>query len=276
MEYKFLSDGRKVAVVGQINSTEYVVQEIFITADGDEIPSGEKFTTKSLHEKPVESYHVRQERLLKGRITSLESKEVEISKRIQEKEYLLKARADMLANSPELKDIVGGDTAMLSMFITGTIEYVVRDSYRIEAPVPMKDIAIYWDDWYGKKYNGLKLFSVFGDSQGNIDYRINQYNDGSGSWEKIYVFRTYDEALNKIKERAIEKINEGHFSETDKNTCSKLGIIFDTDTLHKILGILSEDIKKKIVDSQKRISEGQKAEEELNMKLEELAAGILG
>ncbi len=28
MEYKFLSDGRKVAIVGQINSTEYIVQEI--------------------------------------------------------------------------------------------------------------------------------------------------------------------------------------------------------------------------------------------------------
>ena len=55
-DLKFLSDGRKVSVIGKINKTEFIVQEVFVTASGDEIPSGENFTAKSLHDAPVQSY----------------------------------------------------------------------------------------------------------------------------------------------------------------------------------------------------------------------------
>ncbi|QMR79257.1 hypothetical protein HV097_09595 [Enterobacter roggenkampii] len=37
METKFLSDGRKVVVVGALNNQETIVQEVFVTQQGDEI-----------------------------------------------------------------------------------------------------------------------------------------------------------------------------------------------------------------------------------------------
>jgi len=55
-EFKFLNDGRKVKVIGKLNNQEMIVQEIFVTKSGDEIPSGESFTAKSLHDEPVLSY----------------------------------------------------------------------------------------------------------------------------------------------------------------------------------------------------------------------------
>jgi 23S rRNA C2498 (ribose-2'-O)-methylase RlmM len=55
-ELKYTSDGKKVSVIGKINQTEFIVQEIFVTESGDEIPSGENFTAKSLHDKPVISW----------------------------------------------------------------------------------------------------------------------------------------------------------------------------------------------------------------------------
>ncbi len=58
---KFLTDGRKVAVLGKLNNAEYIVQEIFVTPAGEEIPSGENFTAKSLHDAPIESYHKKEE-----------------------------------------------------------------------------------------------------------------------------------------------------------------------------------------------------------------------
>ncbi|VGD33408.1 Uncharacterised protein [Klebsiella pneumoniae] len=57
MEIKYLSDGRKVVVVGQLNQTETIVQEVFVTEAGDELPGGERFVTKSLHDVPVESWY---------------------------------------------------------------------------------------------------------------------------------------------------------------------------------------------------------------------------
>ena len=54
-EYKYTTDGKKVIVVGNLNSQEKIVQEIFIV-NGNEIPSGENFVAKSLHDAPAVSW----------------------------------------------------------------------------------------------------------------------------------------------------------------------------------------------------------------------------
>ena len=72
---KYLSDGRKVVVVGVLNQTETIVQEVFVTKSGDEIPSGERFVVKSLHDAPVLSYKTKEEARLLKRIES-EKKEL--------------------------------------------------------------------------------------------------------------------------------------------------------------------------------------------------------
>lgn len=53
---KYTTDGRKVVVIGDLNQTEKIVQEIFVTKDGDEIPSGERFVVKSLLDAPAKSW----------------------------------------------------------------------------------------------------------------------------------------------------------------------------------------------------------------------------
>ena len=55
MEIKFTTDGKKVIVIGSLNSQEKIVQEIFIVG-GSEIPSGEHFVVKSLHDAPAVSW----------------------------------------------------------------------------------------------------------------------------------------------------------------------------------------------------------------------------
>ena len=52
---KYTDDNKKVKVIGKLNNTDWIVQEIYI--DGKtEVPSGEQFVTKSLHEKPLQSW----------------------------------------------------------------------------------------------------------------------------------------------------------------------------------------------------------------------------
>ncbi len=67
MEIKYTTDGKKVSVIGKLNNTETIVQEIFVTANGAEIPSGENFVVKSLHDQPVESWKEKQLRDLEAR-----------------------------------------------------------------------------------------------------------------------------------------------------------------------------------------------------------------
>lgn len=71
MEKKYLSDGRKVVIVGKLNNQETIVQEIFVTNNGSEIPSGENFVVKSLHDEPIMSYQKKKEKELELSILKL-------------------------------------------------------------------------------------------------------------------------------------------------------------------------------------------------------------
>ena len=52
---KYTTDGKKVVVLGNLNSQEKIVQEVFVV-DGSEIPSGEHFIVKSLHDATAISW----------------------------------------------------------------------------------------------------------------------------------------------------------------------------------------------------------------------------
>lgn len=52
---KYTTDGKKVKVLGNLNSQEKIVQEIFIVNES-EIPSGEHFVVKTLHDAPAVSW----------------------------------------------------------------------------------------------------------------------------------------------------------------------------------------------------------------------------
>ena len=73
MNDKFLTDGRKVRVIGKLNNNESIVQEIYIDEGGSEIPSGDNFTAKNLHDAPVETYTDREIKKKKAKLVSIES-----------------------------------------------------------------------------------------------------------------------------------------------------------------------------------------------------------
>ncbi|MES1923402.1 hypothetical protein MHBO_004968, partial [Bonamia ostreae] len=60
METKFLRDGRKVAVICNINAKEFVVQEVFVNEDGVEKLSGDQFVAQNLRDEKLISYHEQQ------------------------------------------------------------------------------------------------------------------------------------------------------------------------------------------------------------------------
>ena len=53
--FKYTDDGRKVVVIAPLNAKETIVQEVFVSS-GQEIPSGENFVVKNLHDSPVVSW----------------------------------------------------------------------------------------------------------------------------------------------------------------------------------------------------------------------------
>lgn len=258
MECKYLSDGRKVAVVGKLNNQETIVQEIFITEIGDEVPSGERFVVKSLHDAPVKSYRAKEEERQEKRLKDIKHN---INLMMDEQ---AKVKAKLQGYRDILKSTIGVEKYLeeneldtLVQFMTGTIEWLVVDDYSLSKPVKLIDEIIYWDSYSGRRYEGIKLLSVMGRSKGQLDYYIHQYPDHSGSYSQCYPFDNYEDAVEHVKNRAIEFIEKGRFSDDSEKVCDELGIVFDAEHQEKIKQVKMERYGKKIEETKKQLEEKQ-------------------
>lgn len=220
MDIKYTKDGKKVAVIGKLNNEQWIVQEIFV-ANGKEFPAGENFTTKTLLDEPAETWQTRhnretelQKEKLKDRIKQLDS-EACIIKR--------KARAGELINriTKKYQDINIAEFETLVAFMMGQITHIVIKDWRTFRVLSLIDTLENVDNhgsW--SSFDGLKLVTLFGcNSSGErwgenksfskesfcLEWRINQYRDGSGSETIIYPCTSHEEAVKLIDNLVAKK-----------------------------------------------------------------------
>ena len=152
--------------------------------------------------------------------------------------------------------------------MSGDIEYVVINAHTIRNPVKFIDIIQDIDrDGYSVRYEGLKLISMLGSSNGDISYRINQYRDGSGGWNEIVPFSSHGQAVEYIAERACEKIMNNRLSSDEYKTCLSLGIVFDKTHADKYQARQREVAKKRLEDLEKQ-------SEKIRVEMEALEGGL--
>lgn len=197
-DIKFTNDGKKVVVVGKLNSQETIVQEIFVSA-GQEIPSGENFVVKSLHDAPSESWKEKNLRELEARY---EKQKKDLEQEINQQHARLnsikvKARhhADALFKFVEKSN--SDQLDLLKKVVSGQITHVYISGY---SPAIFE-----WDggkqtyeterDYGRETIKGIKLLSVYGYADGDLEYRQHTYRDGSGGSEQVFPVTSYQEAL---------------------------------------------------------------------------------
>lgn len=197
LETKFTSDGKKVVVLGSLNSQEKIVQEIFVV-NGSEIPSGEHFVVKSLHDAPAVSW---KEKSLKDLETRY-NKDVETYNKALyalEKEY--RAKCNLLTErlsyvGKVLKNVNEESFETLVDYLSGNITHIVIKEYSGPKIIPFDDFNHMCE--YSK--DRLRLLSLYGKDDGTLTYGIGQYTDISGSKSDIFMFNNYESALEKLKE----------------------------------------------------------------------------
>jgi hypothetical protein len=257
VSFKYTKDGKKVSIVGQLNSTEYIVQEIFVTDSGDEIPCGEKFTEKSLFDAPIKSWKEKdsEEKCLRfsERIEKLKKDSELANKKLLEVEKKLSLKKQILMQSDKIINAIEkhNGLALIPDFLSGEIEWIVDHGYTIPKLINFYDLNMTDDDfsYYRGKKIDLKLFSIFGDSDGNIKYKINQYGDGSGYWTTIEFFKGKEDALNRVKELFLKK---NHFNTKDIKELIEIGVKFtdvEKDLITKKLKLFKKDKLEKIKSS---------------------------
>jgi hypothetical protein len=213
---KYTSDGKKVVVIGKLNSNETIVQEIFVTKDGHELPGGENFVVRVLLDEPAKSWLETEMIKIKNNYnntTSKYSKELEeLERNYREKNTLLRAKLEAVGKT--LKNVSEESFNTIIDYLTGNIKYVVLYSkYDVEL---LEYNELDWTDNYNHK--GLKLLSLFGKDNGTLNYKLCEYTDGSGISRNIELFNNYEEAFNSFKTRLlnVSSLNEEHIKQFQK------------------------------------------------------------
>jgi hypothetical protein len=229
---KYTSDGKKVIIVGKLNSQETIVQEIFIINDC-EVPSGENFVVKSLHDAPAKSWEQMQ---IEKYQKEYEEKRKEYEKRLTDLRTKFRKDEKLLENKLQyngklMKNLVPESFDLLVNYLTGKIKFIVEKSY---------DPQILTIEEFSENYEDrLRLISFYGNDDGTMTYAIGQYCDSSGSHKSFYPFRTYEEALEKITKIIL---SEEKYDSYDIKAAEKYGIKLDPEKVEAYKKGVIEDL----------------------------------
>jgi len=264
-DIKYTDDGKKVLVVGKLNAQQTIVQEIFVSA-GQEIPSGENFVVKSLHDAPAESWKEKNLRELEARYeTSRKKWEAEIDqqgRRLSMAKDKAKAHADALLKFVDKAD--SESMILLKKVMSGQITHIFVSGYSPEIYEWEGGRGAYaTEDFHDRnKVQGIKLLSLYGYSDGDLEYRLHQYRDGSGGSEQIWPTCSYEEAL-KLAQAACDDQASAYLNEANRS--------FSLDKWQKIEGIV---IPSGVIEKYEALADAQRLKriENLRKELDDLEA----
>lgn len=198
MEIKYTSDGKKVVVIGNLNSQEKIVQEIFIV-NKQEVPSGENFVVKALHDAPAVSW---KETNLKEIEANYESKKKQITDQLERisKEWRIKSaelKHKLEYAGAVLKNASPESFQTFVDVLTGNIKWVVVTGYMPE--------LLEWAHFHTMYEDKFRLLSIFGRDNGSFTYSRGAYSDYSGGSTNFTPFSNYEDALAFFKEEILKR-----------------------------------------------------------------------
>src|SRR6185503_20720472 len=191
---KYLEDGRAVGVIGTANDGRPIVASVngYKDAEDDDILDARHpmIVDRVYEEPPTEQYEAEIQDILQE-IDRLRAREAEMSAQISNFQRHEAAFFEKCRKFPQLE--------RLEQFLDGKItHYAVFRYNRVPEVATVVERAEGGAD-------GIKLLSLFGDSKGNLNWKLNQYRDGSGYDTEVYPATSAEEALEIIREKVIEK-----------------------------------------------------------------------
>lgn len=194
-KFKYTTDGKKVVVIGHLNSTDTIVQEIFVTDDGGEIPSGEQFVVKSLHDQPVKSWHEKEMERIERSCSRMNVEHDRISNDLARERGLAKATISSLRKLSS--GAAQEHLQVLEDFVAGKITHVLEIGHSSCKIVDFHETNSCGND---RRVENIKLLTLFGRSDGTLIWRRNHYSDFSGSNCDIVPAYGLDDAIKKAQE----------------------------------------------------------------------------
>jgi len=96
----------------------------------------------------------------------------------------------------------------------------------------------------------MRLLSLYGRTDGSLEFRINSYSDGSGSDEPVVFFKSKEEALI-FMQNEFDKIKE--YSVSYLETAKKYNLNLDNEKLEALKEKRKETINKYIEETKTKL-----------------------
>ena len=192
---KYLRSGQMVEVIGKVEGKpQWIVSELLegMQGDGDShtYPSEYSFITNEIFDVPPT-------RVLCAEVKKLE----EEAKRLQD--VIWKSRQEIREIEEEknktlekVKKYQGLEH--IEDFIEGKITHYLTFKYGDPEIISFKDTFV--EDNYSRIRNTHKLLTLFGNSQGNLSWGLNEYKDGSGSNTEVIPCISLEDAKEKAQQ----------------------------------------------------------------------------
>lgn len=194
MKIKYLTSGQAVNVISELPEG-HLVKDIFESEEGQYC--GEtRFEDETLHAKPPVQVWEKRVVELEQKITELNEEKAKLFKSVEETK---KALLPVFEKSKRYAQL-----ARLEDFLDGKItHYVQYSGYGSIDIIPFKD-AVYEES----RHTGhLKLLTLFGESGGDLQWKISCYHDGSGGQTNVWPATSLEEA-NQIAMKLISDAME--------------------------------------------------------------------
>lgn len=199
--YAWTKEGRKVYLVAITTDNEYVVEGMIAQIYGDDVyeDRGDTWIESKLYATPPVEVLDEEIQRKRAEVAELDKRHQELTMSAITAEREVK---DRLAKLTKYKGL-----ELVEDFIEGRITHVVAVDYMGVTIEKFDKLAAYFDgDGWNRKQEGFKLISLYGKSKGNLEFRIHDYPDGSGSTKAIYPFMSEEDAIAKRNELLLESV----------------------------------------------------------------------
>ncbi|OWV62538.1 hypothetical protein ATY75_11975 [Rhizobium sp. N122] len=198
----FTKDGRRVELLAVTVDGVYVVSQVLRFEDYD---GGYGYSRgETTFEEELWS---------KAPVAVVDEEIAVAEKKLAEAERLRSVRLSEALNAErEVKDRLAKLSKYkglehLEAFIDGKITHFV-DLYSYDILTAAQAIE--------RREYGPKLLSLFGDAKGNLEWRVNEYKDGSGSWREMLPATSEEDAASIRSERLSSDLADAYFEEFKK------------------------------------------------------------
>jgi hypothetical protein len=264
MKTKYLRDGKKVAVISQINETEFIVQEILVSGE-KEFPSGKNFVANNLLDEPIETWEDRRIKELQHRYNQVKAHLESETNILTKESSVVREKLSYLKKTS--KNLNKEALNKLTRYLTGTYKYIVQGGYSIQ--------ILTKEDWKEKEvckgYPELRLVSIFGRDDGTFTFGLGEYYDASGSSTSFMPCNTLKEAIS-YAQKLVNK--EKNYHESHLELEKEYEIKLDPTKKKRFLMRKKADLESSIERKENYIKDYNKDKEEYKQKLDEIVSQL--